>query len=152
MARSLSHKAACEKIRKGVADGVRRRTQINPVKLSGSKYRIVVGTNPEDMWSDKMVEGEDYLKTWEAAHNVLWSDFGNFEHDNYRWPDGTEAGKDGTTLTAARRALYDQGEQRVGPQPAGMSDPFTIHSRFCSSSIPVSYHPSLTALTSPRGE
>ena len=108
MARSLSHKAACEKIRKGVADGVRRRTQINPVKLSGSKYRIVVGTNPEDMWSDKMVEGEDYLKTWEAAHNVLWSDFGNFEHDNYRWPDGTEAGKDGTTLTAARRALYDQ--------------------------------------------
>ena len=107
MARSLSHKASCEVIRNGVIAGIERRNEIKPIKLSGPRYRITVGPNPEDMWFDQSVIGDDFLKTWEAAHNILWADFGNYHEDNYAWPDRIGVGDDGKHTTA-KRAEYDE--------------------------------------------
>jgi D-amino peptidase len=105
-ARSLSHPAACDLIRLGVAEGIKRRKEIKSVKLHGPRYRIVVGPDPEDMWHDKAVEGDDLLKVWESAQNVLWSDFGNYVDDGYAWPDRIQVGADGKHTTA-KRAEYD---------------------------------------------
>lgn len=87
--------------------GIQRRKEIKPVKLSGPRYRITVGPNPEDMWRDKAVVGDDFLKVWEAGHNVLWADFGNYHEDSYAWPDRIGVGDDGKHTTA-KRAVYDE--------------------------------------------
>lgn len=59
------------------------------------------------MWRDKAVVGDDFLKVWEAGHNVLWADFGNYHEDSYAWPDRIGMGDDGKHTTA-KRAVYDE--------------------------------------------
>ena len=59
------------------------------------------------MWFDKSVISDNFLKAWETAHNVLWADFGNYNEDNYAWPDRIGVGDDGKHTTA-KRAEYDE--------------------------------------------